>query len=652
MPGIYAIIAMAVTTSIFLTLMWRRSAPIDVLFLGGLVLVTLTGVITPEQAFRGFANPAVLTIGALLAVTVGLQKCGVLDWIGYKLLATARDEKTCLFRLCLTLIPSSAFILNTPLVAMMAPVVVEWCRKRNISPSRLLIPVSYLTILGGVCTLIGTSTTLVVNAKLSEYQQINMELTAAQENAGDEANGPLKTDDSDDSATKLVWSLSEDHRKNLEPMGLFEIGKAGLPIAVIGGLFLFLVGPKLLPDRQDLIESFGDHRREYLVEMEVQENCRLIGQTVEDAGLRHLPGLFLIEIDRSGETITPVSPTNKIEAKDRLVFTGVVETIVDLEKIPGLVPAADISYELHPKKRQTRHLTEVVLSRSSPLNRTTIREANFRKLYGAAVVAVHRNGVRLPNKIGDIVLQTGDTLLLQTRSEFVSLFKNSRDFYLVGAVEGSEPRLHEKLKLASMILVGMLVWMIVASFIPKTKIAATYPMLASLASPVIAAFSAVLAMIVTRCMRPSDARRSIDFQLIITIASALGLGTALESSGAASWIAGGIVSLVPHNPWILLIVIYVLTMVLTEMITNNAVAALMLPIAINVAVASGSNPRIFIVAISLAASLAFVTPIGYQTNLMVMGPGGYRPKDFIKCGLPLAIVVAITACILLPLIWN
>ncbi len=195
--------------------------------------------------------------------------------------------------------------------------------------------------------------------------------------------------------------------QNVEPMGLFELGYVGLPCALIGGTFLIFLAPRLLPNRTDIVEQLGEQRREYLVEMLVQQECPLIGSTVEDAGLRQLPGLFLIEIDRHGEAITPVTPQDTIHAHDRLLFTGVVSTIVDLEKIPGLVPAGDLSYEFHPTRRIRRRLTEVVLSPSSPLIGSTVREGNFRETYNAAVVAVHRNGVRLTTKIGDICLATG-----------------------------------------------------------------------------------------------------------------------------------------------------------------------------------------------------------------------------------------------------
>jgi di/tricarboxylate transporter len=423
---------------------------------------------------------------------------------------------------------------------------------------------------------------------------------------------------------------------------MFELGLVGLPCALVGTLCWIAFGHRLLPKRRDIIERLDETRRDYLVEMLVQPDCPLVGQTVRQAGLRRLPGLFLIEIDRGGDVITPVTPRDRLAANDRLVFTGLVGTIVDLEKIPGLIPAADMNYEFHPHQRTQRHLTEVVLSPTCPLIRSTVREANFRRHYNAAVVAVHRNGERVSNKVGDVRLEPGDTLLLQTRIDFVAQYSNSRDFYLVSSVEGAEARRHHKMSLAAVLALLLIGWLVVTSFLPKEG------GLAGLASTAVAALTIAVGMMATRCVRVSEARTSLDWQTLLTIPAALGLGAALESSGAAKACAAFLVGQVGGSPFLLLAVVYVLTLVFTEMITNNAVAAMLLPIALNVAATSGYDPRPFIIAITLAASLSFVTPIGYQTNLMVMGPGGYHPRDYLRCGLPLAFVVTCTALALIP----
>ncbi|MCA9173045.1 MAG: SLC13 family permease [Planctomycetales bacterium] len=614
---LHPFVAVAVVITTFITLMVRRRTPTDLLLVGALMLLTILGVLTPEQAFAGFSNQAVLTIAGLFGVTAALRRVGLLDWVGRLLLGRAETERGALLRLAGALLTTSAFILNTALVAMLMPVVLDWCRRRQVSPSRLLIPLSYLTILGGVCSLIGTSTTLVAQGKLREMQ------VAYQ--------------------TQARTDRQQQFVSQLRPMSLFEVGWVGLPCAAAGALFLVTLGKRLLPDRRDMLEQLGDQRREYLVEMLVSADCQLIGKTIEEGGLRHLPGLFLIEIDRDGETITPVTPQDVVRAGDRMVFAGIVDTIIDLERIPGLIPAADMNYEFHPKKRQQRQLTEVVLSRTSPLIGRTVRDANFRQRYNAAVVAVHRNGVRLTNKIGDIQFQEGDTLVLQTRTSFVATYRNSRDFYLVSSVDDSHPPRHHKLSLAALLAAGLLIWLVVAAWFGAAG--------TGWSSTAVASITVAGLMVATRCVPLTEVRAALDIHTLTTIAAALGLGQALAVSGAAEQLAQGLVDAVGPNPIWLLLVVYALAVLMTEAITNNAVAAMLLPLAVAVAWQAGLNPRPFCMAVALAASLSFITPIGYQTNLMVMGPGGYRPMDYVKLGFPLALIVGAVALLLIPRVW-
>jgi len=619
---------MGVVAAVFATLMLRRSTPVDLLFVSALCVVTIVGVIPVETALSGFASGPVLLIGALFAAAAGLRATGTLDWIGGWLLGSAEDERQALRRLTLVA-PISALVLNTPLVAMLAPVVIDWCRKRGVSPSRLLMPLSFVTILGGVVTVIGTSTTLVCNAQIADERAKLVERVAA----GD--------------VDPAVLALAA-------PIGLLEIGLVGTPIALIGLAYLLLVAPRLLPNRVDLVEDLGERRREYLVEMLVQPGCALVGKTVEQAGMRRLPGLFLIEITRSDEAITPVTPSDVIQTHDRMIFTGVVGTIADLERIPGLVPAADITYEFHPAQRVKRQLAEAVLSRTSPVIGRTVREANFRQRYNTAIVAVHRGGERLGRKIGDIRLQAGDTLLLQARSGFVETHRNSRDFFLVSEVGGSSARRHDRALTAIALFAAALAWMIGASLLGRDDAPAW---LASATQPVVG-MALVGAMIATRCLTTSQARAAIDLQVLITVAAAIGLGKALSESGAARWIADGVVAAAQSAdlgeaalPWLLLATVYVLSMVLTEVITNAAVATIMIPIAVSIAVGAGLSPRPFLFAVAIAASLSFATPIGYQTNLMVYGAGGYRFTDYVRFGLPLNFLTMAVVVSLAPVIW-
>jgi di/tricarboxylate transporter len=634
--------AFAVILAVFATMQLRRNAPTEVLFCVALVSYVLFGLIPPEQAWIGFADPGVIAIAGLLVVSAALRSSGVLDALGRSLLGTVTTERRALGRLAVVVVASSAFLLNTAIVAMLMPLAIGWCRQRHVAPSRLLLPLSYLAILGGICTLVGTSTNFVVNGMLRDASRDISALIEAEE-----AN--LPPDKLPAKVRELVERYDSQWLKaqqtQLLPMGLTDISWVGVPCAAIGALILVFLGSRLLPNRTELLDSLEEKRREYLVEMLVTQGCGLIGKTVEEGGMRHLPGLFLIEIDRDGDVIGPVSPTDRIHENDRLVFTGVVATIIDLEKIPGLVPAADINYEIAPAKAAARSLVEVVLSPSSPLVGSTIRQANFRQHYNAAVVAVHRNGERLPTKIGDIELSAGDTLLLQTQQGFVSSFRNRPDFYLVSSVEDSDGRRHDKLVLAAALTLGLIAWLFL---MPQLK---AWEAPESLLNPPLAILVTALAMIVTRCLSIAEARRAIDIPMLLTVGAAIGVGKAVDSCGAADQVASSMIALVGNEPYWGLIAIFVLTVVFTEMISNVAVAAMMFYIAVGLACQLGVNPRPFVMAVTLAASMSFVSPIGYQTNLMVMGPGGYRPRDYMQAGLPLSIAVGTVALLLIPILW-
>ncbi len=582
---------LTILVTLFVLFALAKEKPADLVFAAAIVVLSLCGVITAQEAFSGFVSGSLLMVAALFLVTAGLKETGVVDLIGAKVLGPARTELGGLVMLSIFCVGTSAFLNNTPIVAMLIPVVMSWCRRQHVAPSKLLIPLSFMTILGGCCSRIGTSTNLVVDGLMT--------------------------------------------KEGLVEMGFFEIAWAGIPCAVIGLTYMLTIGRRLLPERKELMEQLGDSRREYTVEMVVTATCRLIGQNIEAAGLRRLPGLFLIEIDRRGSIIAPVSPDTVLESNDRLVFTGVVETIVDLKKIPGLEPATEATDKASEEQRR-RSLCEVVISRSSPLVGQTVREAQFRSHYNAAIVAIHRNGARLATKIGDVKLDAGDTLLMQTGPNFVQAHRNNADFYLVSDVEGSQPMRHERWLVALAIFAGLLAVM----FFGKGETA------------MLGAFVAGGLMIVTRCMSASDGRQAIDWQILIAIGASFGLGTALEKSGAAMYLSTQLVAMTePFGPYATLAAIYFVTMVLNELITNNGAAALAFPFCIKAAELSNCDPRPFVMAVALAASFAFASPVGYQTHMMVFGPGGYRFMDFVKVGVPLNLLLWVTCIILIPMIW-
>jgi len=589
---------LAVTALVIVGL--ARNLAADALLWGAVIICGIAGILSLQQMFVGFTNTGMLTIAALYVVAAGVRETGALDLVGRALLGRVRTLGGVMGRLGLAVPLLSAFLNNTPVVAMFIPMLSRWCAKHRISPSRLLMPLSYMSILGGMTTLIGTSTNLVVQGMMAETVASNPELG-----------------------------------ESLRPMGLFEIGAVGLPCAVLGVGYLLLLSRRLLPQRMDMLEKIGTSPREYLVEMEVMTGCRLIGQHVDESGLRQLHGLFLAEIIRDGEIIAPVQPDHVIKAGDVLTFSGVVRTIVELEKIPGLNPIADPDYEHELSEKREKLLTEAVVSPTSPLIGQSIRDSNFRDHYNAAVVAVHRGGARLAGRLGDIVLQSGDTLLLQTGPHFDEIHRNNRDFFLVSRVSDSKPPRHDR-ALLSLMLVGVLVALLTSQVIPT----------------VMAAFLVAGAMIVGGCISVAEARASLELQTLFAIAGAIALGQALLTSGAVHAIAHTAVStLGAWGPYAVLAGIALLTMLFTEIVTNTAAAALMFPLGVATAVDLGVDPRPFVMVVALIASASFLTPIGYQTNLMVYGPGGYRFTDFGRVGLPLSILMLVIATLLAPMVW-
>jgi di/tricarboxylate transporter len=474
---------------------------------------------------------------------------------------------------------------------MLIPVLNDWCRRVRVSPARLLLPLSFLSILGGMCTLIGTTTNLIVSETME--------------------------------------------RAELAGLSMFELAWVGVPCVVIGALYLILVSPRLLPNRKDMLETIGESVREYLVEMSVQPNCPLVGKSVREAGLRRLPGLFLVEIVRGGRIIAPAEPDEVLMAGDQLAFAGAVQTIVDLERIPGLVPVTEAGHRASFAERRGQRYCEAVVSSTSMLIARNIRDANFRALYNAAVIAVHRGGERLTGRIGDIVLRAGDTLLLQTGPHFFEANRNNPDFYLVSSLEQARPVLHERTGIAIGLLVLLVVLLVFGGSVGVR--------------PVIAAFVVAGLMMLTRCISVGDARRKVSLDVLLTIAAAFGLGKALEASGAAQDLGDMIVSLTGRGGGLALV--YIVTIALSIFITSKAAAVLIFPVAMVIADHLGVNPRAFAIAVASAAASSFASPISYQTNTMVYGPGGYRFGDFLRVGLPLHVLLWIVAMIVIPIVW-
>ena len=578
------------TIAVSFALLVFTRLPSDFVFLGGLGALMLSGVLQPEDALAGFSSQGIITVGVLYVVVTGMQETGGLSWISNRLLGRPRTLTGAQVRLIGPVAALSAFLNNTPVVAMLIPVVTEWCRRIRMHPSRMMIPLSYAAILGGVCTLIGTSTNLVVNGMVQE-------------------------------------------RFGTRGLGMFEIAKLGIPCAGVGLLYILIFSRKLLPTRKTLQEVFSN-TREYTLELQVSPRSALIGQTIESSGLRHLPGAFIAELMRGEQVISAVSPTEELRQGDRLVFVGNIESVRALHNQKGLEPAPDQLFKLESPRHQ-RCLVEAVVSDTCPLVGKTIRDGRFRNVYNAVVIAVARNGERLGGRLGDITLREGDVLLVESHAGFVPRLKDSRDFYLVSTLPDSTPRRFDRAPLAVLTLVAMVV-------------AVSFGWLSMIKGACLAAGC----MLLLGCCSTSQARRSIEWNVLLVIGAALGFGAALEKSGAASALSGMLLGLVRHRPWGALAMVYLATTVSTEIITNNAAAVLIFPIAMNTAARLGVSPMPFIMCIMIAASASFATPIGYQTNLMVYGPGGYRFSDYLRIGLPLNILIGVLAVCLAPRIWG
>jgi len=574
---------------ISLVLMVRTRLATEFVLGSALAVLVFAGAIEPAQALSGFSNSGLITVGLLFVVVAGLIDTGAVHALGARLLGRPKSVVAAQARLMLPVTAISAFLNNTPVVAMLIPVVEDWSRRCHISVSKLMIPLSYAAILGGTCTIIGTSTNLVVHGMV----------------------------------------LSE---TDLGPMGFFEIGLIGLPSALLGIIIVLVTARWLLPERKPPL-MLQDDPREYAIEMLIERDSPLVGKTVEQAGLRSLPGAFLAEIERAGQLLPAVSSAEVLRAEDRLVFIGVVDSVVDILRRRGLIPAPDQVFKLD-EPRAERRLVEAVVSDSSPIVGRTIRDSNFRTRYDAVVIAVARNGERITGKLGDIMLRPGDILLLETRFSFGRQNRNSRDFLLISEVTHAKLPRHEKAWLALAILSGMV-------------LAATLELTTMLE----ASMAGALLMIATGCTRMESARASIDWNVLVVIGVAIGIGSAMSSTGAADAVANSWLSLAGDNPWLALAAIYAITSLMTEVITNNAAAVLIFPIALAAAESMGVSLWPFVACIMMAASASFATPIGYQTNLMVYGPGGYRFSDFARIGIMLNVVLGVLAVMLAPMIW-
>ena len=580
--------ALSLCIAVLATLIFTRIGP-HLVMLGALTILSVSGILSANDALSGFSNSGLITVAGMFVVAAGMHASGAIDLLVTTLLGRPKTVRGAISRMFFPVVFLSSFLNNTPVVATMIPAIYSWSRKIGISPSKLMIPLSYIAILGGTITLIGTSTNLIVNG---QYQVLTGE----------------------------------------SGFSLFSITAVGIPVAIAGFILMWLAFPKLLPDRvQGQVFS---NLREFTLEVSIAPNGPLVGKTIEQAGLRHLQRVYLIEIDRNGTAITVVSPEEVLQGGDRLVFAGDTDAISDLMRINGIVPSTEGEQtQTFTMQHAERRLIEAVVSPHCSTLGYAIRDARFRARYGAAVLAVARNGERIKGNLGSIILQAGDTLLLEARPAFVSRQRYNKDFLLINDLNTEAPR-HERAYLAWAILVGVIT-------------AASFEVITMLNAALIGAGL----MIISGCCSANQAERSLDLTVIITIASSFALGMALEKTGVAKYLAANIVDLSGGTPWLLLILTYITISILTEVITNNAAALLMLPIVLEITEKASLNNEPFVFAIMMAASASFATPLGYQTNMMVYGPGEYRFTDFLRAGIPMNIIAGVVTITVLLIGW-
>lgn len=575
-----------VAVIIFLVLaLYREWVKPALAFLIGVTVLLLTGVISPKESLEGFANEQLAVIIILLVLSEIIRKSKVSSIALDRIFGGHSSEAGFKLKMMLAVSSMSAFFNNTPIVAMLIPYVKNWSNRNNVSASKLFIPLSYAAILGGCATLIGTSTNLIVNGLATE--------------AG------------------------------FDSLNIFDFAWVGIPMAVFGVIYLLLTG-NLLPNRKDRVEGFISHSREYLVEVSVKEGAPIVGKTVEEAGLRNLDNIFLVELVRGEEVYGPVSPQEMLQDNDVLIFAGNIAMLNDLKK-PGLGLTL-------PKECDftSNNIAEVVLSNNSSLIGTTVKDADFRGRYDGAILAVHRNGEKLSGKIGTIELKAGDVLLVLTGNDYYKRTQGVQAFYTISQNE-------EEDTLPLMKVLAVIFGVIASVILSSLNI---IPLFTGL----VVVLGLALAM---RLVPVNEIRKSFDVNLVVIIALGLALGKAMINSGVAAIIAQNLINVTkPTGAVGLLAGIFLITNFLAAYITNKAAVAIIFPISVSVAQSMDVPVVPFILIVAFGAAANFITPIGYQTNLMVYGPGGYNFKDFFKIGFPLTLVYAIASVLILSMVYN
>ena len=571
--------------------------PIDVTALTVLGILLLTGLITPTESVMGFSNPAVIIIATLFVLSASLQKSGILEYFVLSLNKLATHSLTLgLIVFLIAIALTSSIVNNTAIVAIFMPITIRLAQKYKLSPSKLLIPLSYAAILGGTLTLVGTSTNLLVNSIMQNYGDI-------------------------------------------KPLGMFEFTKFGVLTLIVGLIYIVTMGNRLLPSRtvtSSLTKSY--HLGGYLTEMKISKESPLVDRTCMERSLNHNYDIIVLDILRNSELITSNIRNTKLKEGDILFIRGSVDSFLRLKTIEKLSMLTDEKLNQSELVQENNVLVECLLTNKSELIGTSLMAANFRRRFGSFVLAIRREGTIIRKKLAYIILRAYDTLLVYGSREKVQEMASTGDFIILEELETSLKK-HKLWWLSSILIIAVML-LSALGIVPILK----------------GAIIAVVILLTLKVISPVEAYNSIHWQVIVLIATLIPLGYAIQTSGTADWIGNNIIILVrlfpdQMQPRMLLALIYLLTIILTETSSNAATAIIVTPIAIVSSINLGLDPRPFIFAVCFAASASFITPIGYQTNLMVYGPGGYKFKDFIRVGFPLSVIIWILGIIFIPVFW-
>lgn len=580
---------LVLTVTLFVTEKLR----VDLVALIAMGLLLLSGIISPAQGLSGFSNTATVTVGAMFILSAGLFKTGAVTFLGSAVSrAFQKGFWTGIIIVMIVVGALSAFINNTPVIAIFLPILLGVARDTGISASRILMPVSFASMFGGVCTLIGTSTNI------------------------------------------LVSSIAE--KNGLRPFTMFEFAPLGIVMFIVGSLYMVLFGIRLIPERRgsgDLVEEFA--LSEYLTEIVLLPDSASAGVPLRDAPLVHDLDLTVLTIRRGEQVINLPLPDTELQAGDVLLIRSDLEKMRELQEREGVQFKPQTKWGDEVFSSEEHRLLEAVIAPNSDLVGRTLTGSRFRERYGATVLAMRHQGRLLREKLSDTVLSAGDLILVEIHSDRIANFKGSGDFIVTSEMEAIEFRRNKAF--------------FAVAIVAAVVISATFNLLPI----VVAALLGGIALILTGCISLEEAYEAIDWKIVFLLAGVLSLGAALDESGAARLLSSNILLYIGVlGPIALVSAFYLITSLLTETMSNNATAALLAPIAIATAQTLGVDATPFLMAITFAASASFMTPVGYQTNTMIYGPGQYKFFDFVKVGTPLNFMFWILATLLIPVFWS